>query len=76
VARRNGISLWLDVRNVPGVRLTGREMDLGKPAPPIPVADAGGLDQDDTGHGVARAIGYQVRIARNRHGMTVARLPS
>jgi transcriptional regulator with XRE-family HTH domain len=49
-------------------------MDLGKPAPPIPVADAGGLDQDDTGHGVARAIGYQVRIARNRHGMTVARV--
>jgi len=38
------------------------------------VAETGDLTQEDIGPGVAYAIGNQVRGARNRHGLTVARV--
>ena len=38
------------------------------------LADTGDLGQEDMGPGVAHAIGTQVRMARNRHGLTVARV--
>ena len=36
--------------------------------------DAGDLSQEQVGRGVAQAIGVQVRVARNRHGLTVAKV--
>jgi transcriptional regulator with XRE-family HTH domain len=51
-----------------------RKMDLEKVAPPVPVTDVTGPDHGDAGRNIAEAIGNQVRIARNRHGMTVARV--
>lgn len=38
------------------------------------LADTGELDQEPMSPGVAHAIGNQVRVARHRHGLTVARV--
>lgn len=49
-------------------------MALGKMETPDVLPDTASPDQESMGPGVAHAIGNQVRIARNRHGLTVARV--
>jgi len=48
-------------------------MTLDKTVVPGSEVTAGDIDED-LGRGVADAIGVQVRIARNKHGLTVARV--